>query len=387
MRTSVVAVLALLVLAGAGVVLTGLTSLEALTSVGLQVLGHTQAKTAALSNASGRAGSGRQEASVPVETIAARQVTTTSDIRSVGSLQSDEAVQISSELAGRVAEILFREGQQVRAGEVLVKLDDALTRAELADAQARLELAEANFGRTSSLARSGNTTQRAQDEATSALATARAAVELIKVRLDKLSIHAPFSGTAGIRKVSVGAFVSPGAAIVNLEKIDQLKVDFKVPEIYLAQVKLGQEVEVVVDALPGRVFTGSIYAIDPLVDVNGRALTIRARMDNPDLVLRPGLFARITVKGQAETRIVVPEEAIVPRGESVLLYRVEGGKAVETKVRLGSRKAGAVEILSGLGADAVVVTAGQTRLRNGAAVEVVTSSPAAVPNLPARGAL
>jgi membrane fusion protein, multidrug efflux system len=124
-----------------------------------------------------------------------------------------------------------------------------------------------------------------------------------------------------------------------------------------------------------------------MVDVNGRALTIRARLPNPDLVLRPGLFARITVKGQSEAKVVVvPEEAVVPRGDSALLYRVESGKAVETKVRLGSRMAGHVEILEGLAPEAIVVTAGQTRLRNGALVEVVSSTVSS-PGVTARGAL
>jgi membrane fusion protein, multidrug efflux system len=387
MRTSVVAVLALLVLAGAGALLLDQASLDTVRDVSRQVMARTQARTSGNQGAAPRPEAGRQQPAVPVETATAREVTSRSDIRSVGSLQSDESVQISSEVAGRVSEVLFREGQRVQAGEVLVKLDDALTRAELGEAQARLALAEANHRRTSSLARTGNTTQRAEDEATSALETARAAVELIKVRLDKLSITAPFTGVVGIRKISVGAYMSPGAPIANLEKIDELKVDFKVPEIHLADVKVGQEIEVTVDALPRRVFKGMIYAIDPMVDVNGRALTIRARLPNPDLVLRPGLFARITVKGQSEAKVVVvPEEAVVPRGDSALLYRIESGKAVETKVRLGSRMAGHVEILEGLAPEAIVVTAGQTRLRNGALVEVVSSTVSS-PGVAERGAL
>jgi membrane fusion protein, multidrug efflux system len=387
MRTSVVAVLALLVLAGAGALLLDQASLDTVKDVGRQVTARTHARTSGNQGAAPRPEAGRQQPVVPVETATAREVTSRSDIRSVGSLQSDESVQISSEVAGRVSEVLFREGQRVQAGEVLVKLDDALTRAELGEAQARLALAEANHRRTSSLARTGNTTQRAEDEATSALETARAAVELIKVRLDKLSITAPFTGVVGIRKISVGAYMSPGAPIANLEKIDELKVDFKVPEIHLADVKVGQEIEVTVDALPRRVFKGMIYAIDPMVDVNGRALTIRARLPNPDLVLRPGLFARITVKGQSEAKVVVvPEEAVVPRGDSALLYRIESGKAVETKVRLGSRMAGHVEILEGLAPEAIVVTAGQTRLRNGALVEVVSSTVSS-PGVAERGAL
>lgn len=379
MRTSIMAVAALVALGGAGAYVLDRYGIDG----AIQFASGKAAATAGEGKAAGqpaaKGGAGRQAArgAVPVETVKAQQVASTADIRSVGSLQSDESVQIASEVAGRVSAILFKEGQQVKAGDVLVKFDDTLARAELVEAEARLELAEANFTRTNALAQSGNTTQRARDEAVSAAATTRAVVELIRSRIGKLSIAAPFPGIVGIRKVSVGAFLNPGTAIVNLEKIDELKVDFKIPELHLAQVRPGQTVEVTVDALPGRTFTGTIYAIDPLVDVNGRALTIRARLPNPALELRPGLFARILVKGQAEKNVVVvPEEAIVPRGQQTLVYRIEDGKAVETKVRLGARRAGTVEILEGLPAGATVVTAGHTRLRNGAAVEAVTPATA-----------
>jgi len=256
---------------------------------------------------------------------------------------------------------------------VLVKLDDQLAQVELIDAQARLELAEANFKRIDTLAESGSATQRARDEAATELARARAAYELIKVRIEKLAIVAPFAGTVGIRKISVDAFINPGDEIVNLEKIDRLKVDFKVPELFYAQIKVGQDVEVTLDALAGRTFTATIYTIDPMLDVNGRALNVRAFLPNPDLLLRPGLFARLVVKGGEERSVVmVPEEAIVPRGEEHLLYIVEGDRAIERKVTLGARRAGAVEILEGVTAGTLVVTAGHTRLKDGALVEVVT---------------
>lgn len=310
----------------------------------------------------------------PVETVRARVGESVADILTVGSLQSDESVQISSEIAGRIAEISFAEGEHVKMGDLLVRLDSALTQADLDDVRARFELAEANQKRTSALAKSGNATQRANDEAATTLATARAALALVEARLNKLSIRAPFSGVLGVRNVSVGAYLNPGVAIVNLEKIDQLKVDFKVPESYLARIRVGQTLELMVDALPGQSFSGTIYAIDPMVDVNGRALNIRARLPNPDLTLRPGLFARIAIKSVGtQAGVFVPEEAIVPRGEQALVYRVVDGKVQETVVRLGARKAGEVEVLEGLAGDAVVVTAGQHRLRDGAPVEVVAA--------------
>lgn len=318
---------------------------------------------------------GERARSVAVEAAAAVSTTSTEDLRAIGTLQSEESVQVSSEITGRITEILLTEGAPVKAGDVMVRLDDALAVAEVDDAQARYNLAQGNLGRANSLAKSGNVTERARDEATTNAETARAALELSKVRLSKHTIRAPFSGIAGIRKVSPGAYIAAGDPIVNLEKIDTLKIDFKLPELFLAQVKTGQTVEITVDALPRRTFAGTIYAIDPHLDINGRALNIRARLENPELVLRPGLFARVRVKGQVTRNVVViPESAVVPRGEEKIVYRVENGQALEAKVTLGNRNAGLVEVLDGLAADATVVTAGQQKLKDGSPVEIVTGS-------------
>jgi membrane fusion protein (multidrug efflux system) len=318
---------------------------------------------------SGERGAGR---AVPIEVAVARRATATDDLWAVGSLRSDESVKVSSEVTGRIAEIIFREGDSVKQGQVLVKLDEALVGAEVADAKARLELAQSNFDRAQSLSRSGSGTERAFDEATSALGTARAALQLAETRLTKLSITAPFDGRVGLRDVSVGAYVTPGAPIVNLEKIDQLKLDFRLPETVLSSVSVGQDVAIRVDAFRDKTFPGEVYAIDPQVDVNGRSLRIRARMPNPDLVLRPGLFARVLIKGLEEREVVkVPESAVVPSGEDKLVFSIIGGKAKENKVTTGRRRAGEVEVLTGIEDGTQVVISGQGRLRDGAPVEII----------------
>jgi membrane fusion protein (multidrug efflux system) len=322
-------------------------------------------------------GKGRGGA-VAVEAAVARGATTTTDIRAIGSIRSDESVQIASEISGRVAEISFVEGGFVKAGAVLVKLDDALAQAEVADAKARFDLAESNNDRAKQLSRTGNVTEKAIDEAAASFETARAALELQRVRLSKHVIPAPFSGRVGLRKVSPGGFISPGTAIVNLERIKVVKVDFKLPELFLPSVAVGQTVDVIVDALPGKTFQGEIYAIDPQVDVNGRALALRARIPNDDFALRPGLFARVLVKGKQTREVVLaPEAAIVPRGGETYVYRIENGKAMETKVKLGERRGAEVEIVEGLVPNTQLVIAGQLKLRNGIGVEVIDSAPAA----------
>jgi membrane fusion protein (multidrug efflux system) len=312
------------------------------------------------------------ERAVAVEVAIARGATSSTDIRAIGGLQSDESVQITTEIAGLIAEISLTEGGTVNAGDVLVKLDDALAQAEVADAQARYDLASANNDRAKELSRTGNVTEKAIDEATANFEIARAALELQRVRLAKHIVKAPFPGRVGIRKVSPGAFIAVGTPIVNLEKIDILKVDFKLPELFLPSVNVGQTVDVIVDALPGRTFSGEIYAIDPQVDVNGRALQLRARIPNADFMLRPGLFARIIVKGKQTREVVLaPESAIVPRGGETFVFKIENGKVTEVKVKLGERKGAEVEILEGLTPNAQIVTAGQLKLRNGMTVEIV----------------
>ena len=224
-------------------------------------------------NEKGRKGKG-SGAAIAVEAAIARGAKTTTDIRAIGSLRSDESVQIASEIAGRIEKINFTEGGTVAAGDVLVKLDDNLAEAQVADAKARFELAESNNERAKKLSPSGFVTGKAIDEAAATFETARATLELERVRLAKHVIKAPFSGVVGLRKVSPGSFIGVGTTIVNLEKIDVLKLDFKLPEQFLPSVNIGQAVDVIVDAHPGRTFVGEIYAIDPLVDVNGRALAV-----------------------------------------------------------------------------------------------------------------
>jgi membrane fusion protein (multidrug efflux system) len=216
-------------------------------------------------------------------------------------------------------------------------------------------------------------TAQSADEAVSNLAVTKAAVELARVQLEKTQIVAPFSGIVGLRHVSVGEYITAGQALVNLEAIDPVKADFRVPEKFLPAIKVGQSIRIKVDAFPGENFEGKVYAIDPRIDVAGRSLLVRAKVPNAGKRLRPGLFARVTVllqlKGDALT---VPEQAIVPQGDSQYVFRIDGGKAKLTKVTVGMRRSGRVEILEGLSVSDEVVTAGQLKIRDGTPVTVVT---------------
>jgi len=191
------------------------------------------------------------------------------------------------------------------------------------------------------------------------------------VRLDKTVIRAPFAGTVGLRLVSPGAYVKPGDDIANLENIGSMKLDFRVPETYLARLGVGQTLTVRVDAYPDQGFEGTIYAIDPALDPETRTVLLRARLPNKGNKLRPGLFARVSlILERRENALVAPEQAIVPLGQKIFVYRVVDGKAVMTPVRLGLRRPGQVEILEGRNDGDQVVTDGQLKIRDGAAVTV-----------------
>jgi membrane fusion protein, multidrug efflux system len=306
---------------------------------------------------------------IPVETALVTVGPIERRLTAVGSLRSYESVIIRPEIAGRIAEFRFEEGERVERGQPLVVLDDSVWRAVVEQVQAALELSQANYDRAVDLLERKVGTTKARDEAFSQMRVDQAELELAKARLDKSLIRAPFDGVVGLRRVSVGDFVNAGDDIVNLEQIDPLKADFRIAESYLGAVRPGQRIELGVDAFPGQAFTGEVYAIDPLIDESGRSILLRARLPNPEHVLRPGLFARVTlVLNERDNAIQVPEQALVPQGQEQFVFRVVDGKAAFTKVEVGIRREGMVEITAGLGPEDEVVTAGQLKIRDGAEV-------------------
>jgi membrane fusion protein, multidrug efflux system len=301
-------------------------------------------------------------------------------LTAVGSLRSDETVIVRPEVAGRVAEILFREGERAEKGQPLVRLDDSVQRADLEKARANLVLSKSKFERAVDLRQKGFLSSQAADEAENILKVAKADVELMEARVAKTTIRAPFSGTLGLRQVSVGDYVKEGQDMVNLESLDPLKVDFRVPENANSLVKGRQDLQVTLDAIPDKAYDGRVYAINPLVDANGRSIVIRAQVPNRDGRLRPGMFARVRLftSGERES-IVVPEESLFPLGDDKFVYKVVDGKAARQKVEIGQRREGRVEIMSGLAAQDVVVTAGVIKLREGAPVTLANSAPEPTP--------
>jgi membrane fusion protein (multidrug efflux system) len=252
-----------------------------------------------------------------------------------------------------------------------------MDRAQLAQAEASLGLAERNHERASELLKRGSGTVQARDQTQSALQADRAAVALARARLDKSTIRAPFAGVVGMSRIDLGAYVTAGQELVSLDDIDRLRLDFTVPERYARFVALGQTVDIVADAVPGKTFTGEIAVIDTRVDPATRALGVRAMVDNRGHGLKPGQFVRAAVRINARPdAIVIPEQAIVPLGDKLLVFRVIDGKAVETPVKIGLREFGRAEIVEGLAPDDTIIVAGQQKVQNGSPVRVLAADAA-----------
>jgi len=297
--------------------------------------------------------------------------------QAVGTLRSNESVVLRSETAGRIAAIGFKDGTQVTKGTVLVTLDSAMQQAEVAQAKANLSLAQANFKRSEDLVAKKFLSQQGLDSAAANLQVQQAQLQLAQAKLAKTLIRAPFSGMVGIRNVSVGDYIKEGQDLINLEDLSMLKVDFRLPEAYLSRLQKGQAIELLSDALAGERFAAVLDAVDPLVDANGRSVACRAILVNQDDKLKPGMFVRVRLTfGERKGALMIPEQAVVT-GSQPLVFAVAEGKARSVPVKLGSRQAGKVEVLEGLAAGDVVVTAGQMRLRDGVPVRAVGEGAAA----------
>ncbi len=306
----------------------------------------------------------------PVEVAEAKTETLTDSISAIGSLVALETAEVASDSTGRIVAVSAVDGAAVKKGDELFQLDGALLAAELQDTEARLALAETTFRRAQTLARSQTVAQSQVDQTRAELEQARSATELVRERQRRLIVRAPFDGNLGFRLVSEGAYVTAGTPLVRMDHIATLKVSLSVPERYYSAVKSGQEVSLTAEAVPGKTFRARISAINPVVDVNGRALQILATLQNEDLVLRPGMLVKAEIVGTSRQAVIVPEAAVVPQGQEATVFAVAKEQVQLRKVKTGTRRDGFVEIVEGLDAGTQVVTAGAARLSDKAKVKI-----------------
>lgn len=334
------------------------------------------------------AGAGGPQRPVSVEVAKVETTKLVDETQSVGSLRSNQGVMLRPEVGGRVSQVMFRDGQRVKKGQILVQFDDQLPAAQVMQAQAELSIARANHTRNKELVAQNFISKRSLDESEAALQVAEAKLSLAQATLQRLKVLAPFDGVAGLRQINVGDYLKDGADMVNIEDIDAVLLDFRLAERFQTKVKPGQKAQVSFDALPGKQFTALVQAIDPLIEANGRSVGVRACIDNRQMQLRPGMFARVSaVFGERPNAMVVPEEAIVPQGGRSFVVKVVPGPnkdelmSERVAVKIGLRQPGKVEILEGLTLEDTVVVAGQQRLqKDGTLVKVVDLSKAGGPN-------
>jgi len=330
---------------------------------------------------------------VPVEAGPVELSKLSEEALAVGSLRARQSVLLKPEVSGRIVKLGFTDGQSVRQGQLLVQLDDSLQAAQLKQAEAQAGIARTQLQRNRELLAQNFVSANVVDQAAAALQVAEAQVALNKAQLERMQVRAPFSGRTGIRAVNLGDYIKDGSELVSLEDASSMWVDFRLPERYVPQLRIGQAVELSLDALPGRAFEAAVEAMDTSLDAAGRSMLVRARLKGSAPELKSGLFARVrVVLAVREQALLVPEEALVPlAGKQYIIKLVEEGgqlKARRIEAKLGLRLAGKVELLEGLKAGDRVVTAGQSKLLRGdgqavKVVDVAKPKPAAPASAPA----
>jgi membrane fusion protein, multidrug efflux system len=305
---------------------------------------------------------------MPVEVSAAIRDTVVDAIAATGQIEAVQSVDLRPEVDGRIVDILVREGQEVGAGTGLFKVDDAELKAQVARAEADRDVAQRNLERTKQLMAQKASSQADLERADAGYRAAQASYDLLKTRLDRTVVRAPFAGVVGRRLVSIGTYVNSQTPLIWLQSVNPQHASFQVPERYADQLRRGQLVSFQVAALPGKNFSGEVVFVDPVVELPGRTILIKARVPNPEHQLQAGMFieARLATSIRPNA-IVVPEDAILPVQGSTFVWVVKDGKADRRQVTLGVRTAGWAEIVGGgIEAGDQVVVGGAERLFPGA---------------------
>jgi membrane fusion protein (multidrug efflux system) len=291
-------------------------------------------------------------------------------INSSGTVLANEEVDLHPESSGKITELLLKEGTRVNKGDLLVKINDADLQAQLRKTELEIKLAEDKVRRNEKLLEIKGISQEDYDVLLNQLQSYKSDRDVILAQISKTEIHAPFSGIVGLKSVSEGSYVSPSTTIAGMQQIDPVKIDFSVPEKYSSMVAKGDEIMFTLSS-SGKIFKGSIYAIEPKVDQNTRTVQIRALSPNANSEILAGAFAKITlVLHQQNDALMVPTESIVPvlKGKQVYVYH--SGKAEAMKVETDFRNDTAIQVITGINPNDTVITTGLMQLRPGMAVSV-----------------
>lgn len=310
---------------------------------------------------------------LPVDVAPVKRMDITRTIEAVGTAQANEAVTITAKATGLIERINFQEGQQVKAGTILVELDAAESSANISALRAARDGARLAYDRAKQLIESKSVAQARVDELSKAYEGAEARLRAEQAKFADSVIRAPFSGKLGLRKVSLGALVRPGDVITTLDDTTVIKLEFEVPETVLSGVAVGNTVNAMAGALPSRKFEGTVATIDSRIDPATRAVRVRAIIANPEDVIKPGMFMTVALSiGKVADAIMVPEESLLAQGGEQFVFVIRDGKATRTRVTVGQRLPGLAQITNGLHGDDQVAITGLQQLRDGARVRPAT---------------
>ncbi len=293
------------------------------------------------------------------------------EIRTIGSVRAERAVDIAPEVSGRVTSIAFSSGEKVEKGALLVQLNPDVLTADLANAMANYRFLTVSYDRQRELYAHNAGQKQALDSSEAEMEKAKAAVEKIQAQLKQLAISAPFSGVLGLRYVDIGQYVSAGTVLVNLQSINPMEVDFTVPEVLLHTVTVGLPVTVSSLAYRDEPVKGKIVAVNSHIEPTSRMLVVRASVDNEKLHLIPDMFVDVVVHlGGGKSVMIVPQMAINYSQVGDYVYVVIDSKAVKKYVHVGERRDNIIVVESGITPKDIVITTGQLKLQEGAAVEI-----------------
>lgn len=293
----------------------------------------------------------------------------------VGSLAANESVELKAEIDGVIQDIRFKEGERVKKGDLLVVLDESKLAAAVTEGEANFKLSQANFDRAKQLLKDKLISQQEFDQTAATFSVNEAGLELKRRELKDTRIFAPFAGTISARTVSPGQVITKSTTLTWLIDLDPVKAEVNVPERFLGQLKTGQKIEFAVAAFPDRKFSGEVYFVSPFVDNATRTAQVKARIPNPDGLLKPGMFASmdltLTLRSEA---VVIPESALMQSGDRTTVYVVDAAQTAQIRpVKPGVRMAGIVEIEQGVKAGEVVIAEGLQKTRPGGPVKPVTA--------------
>ncbi len=292
-------------------------------------------------------------------------------LEAIGTARANEQVTVSAPVTERIVRLNFDDGSFVRAGQVVAVLQQAQQSAQLREAQARAREAQQQLERISELKQRGFATQSSYDAQIAAAAAASAQAQQVTAQIGERVVRAPFSGWVSLRNISVGAIANQGTEIATISDVSTIKLDFTIPETMLQAIRPGLPIEARSAAYPDRPFRGTIHTIDPVVDPSTRAVTVRARLPNPDRLLRPGMMMTVTIENEPRMGLSVPELAVIGEGDSRFVFVLDDeGKARRIPVRTGLRSGGRVEIVEGLRPGQRVITEGVVKVADGMAVRL-----------------